>query len=415
MRRMRTWLGIGLTLALVGSCSTTNSTGLARPAVDSPYRLGADDFPRALGQYADADSSAEYFEAIRAVFCAIGGGLEQSDPKSLDVLRALAQMEDQGARQTLLEFYSSLSAMGVHISHADGAEYSPGDFVALLNGAISYAYSELPDQDASSRLFRFVNSGSAGLLQTPEPVTLATALSPARSFALLASLVSIAPADQGGAAQTASKVGCGSWAQNAMLGTLFSALGGTLIALVPTAAAAVGGTTFAIVSLPVAVGLAGAGLIIYGSYLYFQNFNTGANQLTSNAGQRTSFPITGSMILRIRPAGLSGPGSVLQDVAVSSSEVVLRVWDYGAEDGDIVDIYFNSEPVAEDLSLTNTGTSFPLSLQSGQNKISIHADNEGQFSPNTAALSLSNAISGPARQSWQLKAGQTGSFAVSFN
>ncbi|MGV8120981.1 MAG: hypothetical protein AB2L14_14580 [Candidatus Xenobiia bacterium LiM19] len=107
--------------------------------------------------------------------------------------------------------------------------------------------------------------------------------------------------------------------------------------------------------------------------------------------------------------------SGLQDVTVSSRSVTLKIWDYSAEDGDMVDLYLNGSKIWGG-TITNGGMSLPLSLVQGRNTVTVKALNGGTMPPdrpmNSVAISITNVIKGPAEQQYLLEPGASGSFLI---
>lgn len=115
------------------------------------------------------------------------------------------------------------------------------------------------------------------------------------------------------------------------------------------------------------------------------------------------------------PQKSSEPSDVphgLSDVVVNSRNITITVWDHAQEDGDIIDIALNDKPIKKGLVLANQEQEFSIRLESGRNKITIHAVNEGDIPPNTAAIQISNVVKGKPEQVWQLGLGENASFTL---
>jgi archaellum component FlaF (FlaF/FlaG flagellin family) len=102
----------------------------------------------------------------------------------------------------------------------------------------------------------------------------------------------------------------------------------------------------------------------------------------------------------------------LSDVTVSTRSITLTVTDNGAEDGDQIDLILNGSYVLSNHTLTNSGTSVNVTMNSGDNTLQVHADNQGSSGLNTAQLDISNVTSGDSSQSWDLSTGETASLTV---
>ncbi|MHC4134394.1 MAG: hypothetical protein ACYS0K_05365 [Planctomycetota bacterium] len=94
--------------------------------------------------------------------------------------------------------------------------------------------------------------------------------------------------------------------------------------------------------------------------------------------------------------------------------ITIRLWDNGNQiDGDQVDVYVNSEFVRENVVLAAPpGITVAVALKSGANSVKIHADDEGQYSPNTASVEISDVISGPSQQGWGLDTDEDAIFTI---
>jgi hypothetical protein len=106
--------------------------------------------------------------------------------------------------------------------------------------------------------------------------------------------------------------------------------------------------------------------------------------------------------------------SGLSDVVVSQTNITITVWDDGLVDGDQVDLTVNGISVFNNYVLSGPpGTTRNVLLNSGNNILLVQADNEGGTPPNTAAITISNVISGNPDQSWSLISGQTTTMTIS--
>ena len=118
----------------------------------------------------------------------------------------------------------------------------------------------------------------------------------------------------------------------------------------------------------------------------------------------------------------SGSGSLpggdhgLSDVVVNSRYITITVYDHGQIDGDQIDLIVNGRYYLNDYVLDGPpGKTVDVVLSSGQNRIVIHADNEGYLEPNTAKIVISNVIKGAPSQEWTLGLGEDASFSVSYS
>ncbi|CAM4089132.1 hypothetical protein [Zobellia nedashkovskayae] len=71
---------------------------------------------------------------------------------------------------------------------------------------------------------------------------------------------------------------------------------------------------------------------------------------------------------------------------VSENNIKLGLYDHRRIDNDIVTIYLNGEIAVEHVQLKSKKQFFDLTLQPGENIITLHAENLGEVAPNTAAI-----------------------------
>ena len=94
-----------------------------------------------------------------------------------------------------------------------------------------------------------------------------------------------------------------------------------------------------------------------------------------------------------KPKELKGRSIKIQEeFEVNSLVIELSLWDDGAEiDGDSVDVFFNGEWIKKNVGLTKSRQIITLNIDPKQkNYLIIYAINEGEHSPNTAAISFNN-------------------------
>ena len=106
------------------------------------------------------------------------------------------------------------------------------------------------------------------------------------------------------------------------------------------------------------------------------------------------------------------------DIGISGANLAYLLRDHGAQDGDIVQITIQQfgRPIYQGrLSLTNAGDNFTLPLRSGVASLTIYAENEGQFSPNTAQINVQNVVDGEATQTYNLLTGQSATLRIATN
>lgn len=76
---------------------------------------------------------------------------------------------------------------------------------------------------------------------------------------------------------------------------------------------------------------------------------------------------------------------------IQSGNIVMKVWDNDAEDGDSIQVYFEGKLIADSLAILNTPIEYKLgNLSAGDYFIGVKAINEGMTSPASAYVSLSD-------------------------
>jgi hypothetical protein len=73
----------------------------------------------------------------------------------------------------------------------------------------------------------------------------------------------------------------------------------------------------------------------------------------------------------------------------TSDTATIEIWDQGNQDGDIVSIFVDGQLLKSNILLTSNKMLFKIPIsKKGEHSISIRAENEGKFSPNTGSLIL---------------------------
>jgi hypothetical protein len=81
--------------------------------------------------------------------------------------------------------------------------------------------------------------------------------------------------------------------------------------------------------------------------------------------------------------------NVIRTLTVNTDSIVLRVYDNGVVDGDIVSVIYNDIVVIDKLSLTTRAVVVKIPVNPSQtNTLVFHAHNLGEFPPNTAKLEI---------------------------
>lgn len=73
---------------------------------------------------------------------------------------------------------------------------------------------------------------------------------------------------------------------------------------------------------------------------------------------------------------------------VNSPKLRIRVWDNGTVDGDIVTVFLNGEQLVTKFRVSKRKWSIPVDLTEEENLLIIHADDLGDITPNTVAVSI---------------------------
>ena len=76
---------------------------------------------------------------------------------------------------------------------------------------------------------------------------------------------------------------------------------------------------------------------------------------------------------------------------IQAGNIIMKVWDNDAEDGDSIQVYFKGNMIADSLAILNTPIEYKLgNLSAGEYFIGVKAISEGMFSPASAYVSLSD-------------------------
>ncbi|TDS19066.1 hypothetical protein DFQ03_0781 [Maribacter caenipelagi] len=83
--------------------------------------------------------------------------------------------------------------------------------------------------------------------------------------------------------------------------------------------------------------------------------------------------------------------SYTKEFEFSSEDIVVKIWDHGRQDGDIVSIYLNGVQVIKKYYLTYWKKEFKIKLDSKKsNDLFLYAHNLGDSPPNTVSLEISD-------------------------
>lgn len=94
----------------------------------------------------------------------------------------------------------------------------------------------------------------------------------------------------------------------------------------------------------------------------------------------------------IRSAAPKFPYAVAQgETEILAGNIVMKVWDSEAEDGDVIKVFFNGKLMADELAILNTPVEYKLGwLSPGEYTMIVGAINEGANAPASVHVSLSN-------------------------
>jgi len=105
----------------------------------------------------------------------------------------------------------------------------------------------------------------------------------------------------------------------------------------------------------------------------------------------------------------------LSNVIVNSDNIQLTVWDSGnLIDGDQIDVILNGVVVYSNLVLSEEPIDLEINLSSGQNSLTIHADNEGTVPPNTASIIISNVVTGESTQVYSIYQNEDATMTITY-
>jgi hypothetical protein len=95
-------------------------------------------------------------------------------------------------------------------------------------------------------------------------------------------------------------------------------------------------------------------------------------------------------ITPVLPAGYAErKKNIVRTLIVNTDSIVLRVYDNGVVDGDIISVIYNDQVVIDKLSLTARALEIKIPVNKTEiNSLVFHAHNLGEFPPNTAKLEI---------------------------
>jgi len=77
---------------------------------------------------------------------------------------------------------------------------------------------------------------------------------------------------------------------------------------------------------------------------------------------------------------------------VQNDRLRIRVWDNGTVDGDVATLFLNGEKLLDKQLVTKRKISIPVQLRKDNNFLILHADDLGDITPNTVAVSVDDGV-----------------------
>lgn len=85
------------------------------------------------------------------------------------------------------------------------------------------------------------------------------------------------------------------------------------------------------------------------------------------------------------------PVTLQGETELSAGSIVMKVWDREAEDGDVVQVYFNGKLLAKSLAILNEPVEYKLGkISRGTYLLEVRALDEGSTSPASTTVSLND-------------------------
>lgn len=87
------------------------------------------------------------------------------------------------------------------------------------------------------------------------------------------------------------------------------------------------------------------------------------------------------------------PVEVERIIEVRKPNLKIKVWDNGTVDGDIITIFLNGERILNKFMVSKRKRGFPITINTeGDNFLILHADDLGEITPNTVAVSIDDGV-----------------------
>lgn len=81
-----------------------------------------------------------------------------------------------------------------------------------------------------------------------------------------------------------------------------------------------------------------------------------------------------------------------QVIEVQNDQLRIRVWDNGTVDGDYVTLFLNGQRILNNYRVSKVKRGIPVKLNQDDNFLILHAEDLGEISPNTVAVSIDDGV-----------------------
>lgn len=81
-----------------------------------------------------------------------------------------------------------------------------------------------------------------------------------------------------------------------------------------------------------------------------------------------------------------------QVIEVKNEQLRIRVWDNGTVDGDYVTLFLNGQRILNNYRVSKSKRAIPVKLNQDDNFLILHAEDLGDISPNTVAVSIDDGV-----------------------
>lgn len=107
-----------------------------------------------------------------------------------------------------------------------------------------------------------------------------------------------------------------------------------------------------------------------------------------DAGLPVKDSIKASLLKTVEDKRITERQTRLEKITVQQEDVVLELWDDAAEDGDSISIRMNGQEVVTGFPVKRQRQQLKVTLQPGENRLIMLADNLGSIAPNTAVMRI---------------------------